>query len=225
MGDINIAIDGHSSCGKSTLAKDLARHLCYKYIDSGAMYRAVALYFLNHNISPDDHEQVGTSLDKINITIEYPDGQFQIFLNGEEVTERIKQMDVSSIVSEVAAVSVIRKKLVQLQQEYGHDKKVVMDGRDIGTVVFPKAELKLFVTASLEVRTERRYQELKNKGLEVDKQQVKENLLHRDHIDSTRLDSPLAQAEDAILIDNSRMNRNQQLQLAIELAEQKIKSL
>ncbi len=215
---INIAIDGHSSCGKSTLAKDLAKELGYVYIDSGAMYRAVALYVLENNIDINDRSKIISSLDHISIAIEYPNGNFLIKLNGTDITDRIKQMDVSSIVSEVAAISEVRKKLVELQQSLGKNKAVVMDGRDISTVVFPEAELKLFVTASIDVRGERRFLELLQKGTEVDINEVKSNLKHRDHVDSTREDSPLTQTEDAILIDNSYLTREEQLVLAKKLA-------
>ncbi len=215
---INIAIDGHSSCGKSTLAKELARALGYVYIDSGAMYRAVSLFVLENKIDISDNNQVISALDNINIEIEYPSGNFIIKLNGKDVTERIKQMDVSNIVSEVAAISRVRKKLVDLQQSLGKNKAVVMDGRDISTVVFPDAELKLFVTANIDVRAERRYLELNQKSIEVDIDEIKSNLKHRDHIDSSRKDSPLMQTEDAILIDNSYMSKEEQLDLVKKLA-------
>jgi len=222
LNKINIAIDGHSSCGKSTLARDLARALDYIYIDSGAMYRAVALYMLEHDVDISNSESVIAKLDDIRIGIKYPEGQFLIELNGKNITDRIKAMDVSAIVSEVAAISEVRSKLVELQQKLGADKCVVMDGRDIGTVVFPDAELKLFVTASLDVRAQRRYDELKAKGIEVDLDEVSRNLQHRDHIDSTREDSPLVQAEDALLLDNSHWTREQQLEEALTLAQSKI---
>ncbi len=224
MKDINIAIDGHSSCGKSTLAKQLAKALSYVYIDSGAMYRAIALYTINKQIDVKDIDTLVQALDDISIDISYPEGRFSIKLNDVEVTERIKNMDVSSIVSEVAAISEVRRKLVELQQQLGKSKRVVMDGRDIGTVVFPDAELKLFVTASLQVRAQRRYDELTNKGIEVTLEEVEQNLEHRDHIDSTREDSPLLQADDAILIDNSYLNKEQQLEKALELANGVIKN-
>ena len=219
---ITIAIDGHSSCGKSTLAKDLASRLSYVYIDSGAMYRAVSLYVLENSIDIQDNMALESALDEITIKIQYPEGQFKIFLNDNDVTERIKQMDVSSIVSEVAAVSMVRRKLVSIQQKLGKDKAVVMDGRDIGSIVFPKAELKLFVTANTDVRSERRYLELSSKGLQPSMDEVRQNLQHRDRIDSTREDSPLIQTDDAILIDNSLMTKEEQLLLALKLAEERI---
>lgn len=216
---INIAIDGHSSCGKSTLAKDLARALGYRYIDSGAMYRAVTLYFLENGITVDNDNKIVEALKNINIELRYPEGQFQIFLNGREITSRIKQMDVSSYVSEVAAVPVVRRKLVEIQRQLGQHKGVVMDGRDIASVVFPDAELKIFVTAEVDIRTERRFNELKNKSLQIQKSEVKENLIHRDYIDSNREDSPLIQTEDAILLDNSYLNREEQLAKVLKLIE------
>lgn len=219
---INIAIDGHSSCGKSTLAKALAKALGYIYIDSGAMYRAVALHLIQNNISVSDLQAVLAVLDDIDITIAYPDGQFTIYLNAEDVTQRIIQLDVSSIVSEVAAMSAVRSKLVQIQKSLGEKKGVVMDGRDIGTVVFPEAELKLFVTANLEVRTQRRYDELIAKRMPASIEEVENNLQHRDHIDSTRDDSPLRKAADALLIDNSYMDRKEQLYLAQKLATERL---
>ncbi len=219
---INIAIDGHSSCGKSTLAKQLAAALGYLYIDSGAMYRAVSLYFLNNKVDISDPHQVQSALGEVYIAMENKNGSFKIDLNGTDVTNRIIQLDVSSIVSEVAALSVVRRKLVDIQKEQGIHKGVVMDGRDIGTVVYPTAELKLFVSAQIEVRTQRRYIELKEKNMETPYDDVRQNLLHRDHIDSTRADSPLRQAEDAILIDNSFMDREEQLYLCLKLAEERI---
>ncbi len=219
---INIAIDGHSSCGKSTLAKALARALDYIYIDSGAMYRAVALHLIQNDISVTDEAAILNVLDQIDITIAYPDGLFTIYLNAEDVTQRIVSLDVSSIVSEVAALSAVRSKLVQIQKSLGKNKGVVMDGRDIGTVVFPEAELKLFVTANLQVRTQRRYEELQTKGMPATLKEVEDNLQHRDHIDSTRADSPLKQASDALLLDNSYMDREEQLYLATQLAKERI---
>jgi len=219
---INIAIDGHSSCGKSTLAKQLAATLGYLYIDSGAMYRAVCLFFLENDVDLADQNQVSQALDQVHIKMENNDNTFQIQLNGKNVTSRIIQLDVSSRVSEVAALSIVRRKLVEIQKQQGIDKGVVMDGRDIGTVVYPQAELKLFVTAEIEVRTQRRYTELKEKNMETPYDAIRQNLMHRDHIDSTRADSPLIQADDAILIDNSFMYRSEQLYLCLKLAKERI---
>ncbi len=186
------------------------------------MYRAVALHLIQNNISVSDLQAVLAVLDDIDITIAYPDGQFTIYLNAEDVTQRIIQLDVSSIVSEVAAMSAVRSKLVQIQKSLGEKKGVVMDGRDIGTVVFPEAELKLFVTANLEVRTQRRYDELIAKRMPASIEEVENNLQHRDHIDSTRDDSPLRKAADALLIDNSYMDRKEQLYLAQKLATERL---
>ncbi len=218
---INIAIDGHSSCGKSTLAKAIAKKLGYVYIDSGAMYRAVALYYIENGISTENKEEAILALPQINIDLKSVDNKFCIYLNGRDVTQRIIAIDVSSIVSEVAAISAVRRKLVQLQQEVGENKGVVMDGRDIGTVVFPNAELKLFVTANIDVRTERRYLELNAKGMPTDYEAVQHNLNHRDNIDSSRDDSPLQKAEDAVLIDNSYMTKEEQLFLVEKLVAEK----
>lgn len=222
---INIAIDGHSSCGKSTLAKQLAAALGYIYIDSGAMYRSVALYYIENEIDVKNKEAAVKALDEIQIDIKSVESQFRILLNGVDVTKRIIAIDVSSIVSEVAAISEVRRKLVAIQKQLGEEKGVVMDGRDIGTVVFPEAELKIFVTANIDVRTQRRFLELKEKGMSTSIEIVKENLEHRDHIDSTREDSPLMQADDAILIDNSYMRKDEQLYLVDKMAREFIASL
>ena len=215
---IIIAIDGHSSCGKSTLAKALAKKLNYLYMDSGAMYRAVALYCIENNIDPQNNIAVTDRLADIKLEITHENNQFSIKLNGQEVTQRIIAADVSGIVSYIAAVPEVRRKLVKIQQRVGDDSGIVMDGRDIGTVVFPQAELKLFITADVDIRAMRRYQELLEKGHSTSLTSVKENLLNRDHIDSTREDSPLTQADDAILIDNSYMDREEQLFLCHKLA-------
>lgn len=218
---INIAIDGYSSCGKSTLAKDLAKSLNYTYIDSGAMYRAVTLYLLENGfIDSSGNPNVEASLKNIDIHFKTENGISSTYLNGQNVEEKIRSMEISQHVSTVAAISSVRTKLVKIQQNLGLHKGLVMDGRDIGTVVFPDAELKLFITAELEVRTIRRLQELLEKGFRVDEKSVKENLRHRDFIDSTREDSPLMQAEDAILIDNTNLSREEQLQKAIEYAHE-----
>jgi len=217
---INIAIDGHSSCGKSTLAKDISKKMKYVYIDSGAMYRAVALYYIENDIHPNDKKSAIKALSQINIDLKSIDNKFCIFLNGVDVTQRIIAIDVSSIVSEVAAISEVRRKLVKIQQEVGENKGVVMDGRDICTVVFPNAELKLFVTANIDVRTERRFLELKAKGMPTEFETVKNNLIHRDTIDSTRTDSPLRMTKDAVLIDNSYMTKEEQLFLVEKLVSE-----
>ena len=218
-----IAIDGFSSCGKSTLAKDLAARLGYAYIDSGAMYRAATLFFLEQNVPLSDPDAITEALDKISIRFKYeaPHGN-TTYLNGQNVEDAIRGMEVSSRVSEVAAISAVRKKLVEEQRNMGIDKGIVMDGRDIGTVVFPNAELKIFLTADPEVRVQRRFQELINKGQSVTKSTIQENILERDRIDSTREDSPLKQAQDAVLINNSSMTTKEQLDMAFDLVKSKI---
>lgn len=223
MKKINIAIDGYSSCGKSTLAKDIAKKLDYKYIDSGAMYRAATLYFLDANIDIQDHEAVTQNLDKIEISFRYEDGKAITCLNGVNVEDRIREMRVARAVSHLAIISSVRHKLVAQQQALGKDKGVVMDGRDISTVVFPDAELKIFVTAEIDIRAERRTQELLAKGIEANLDDIRANLRDRDYIDSTREDSPLSQADDAILLDNSNLDRASQLQKAIEWAQERIR--
>lgn len=219
MKKIIIAIDGHSSCGKSTLAKSLAQALGYGYVDSGAMYRAVTLYFIRHDIDLSDSIAVGQALSQIKIHFEHTQQGNSTFLNDENVETAIRQMPVSAKVSQVAAISAVRRDMVRQQQMMGKDKGIVMDGRDIGTVVFPDAELKIFLTAAVKERTRRRYEELKAKGQDIDFQSVKQNLLERDRIDSTREDSPLRQAPDAIVIDNTMLNQEQQLQKALSLVE------
>ncbi len=218
MSKITIAIDGLSSCGKSTLAKALAKRLGYVYGDSGAMYRAVTLYFLDNDLDWNNEDDVKLGLSKIKIHFENIDGKNTTFLNGKNVEDDIRTMRVSDSVSPVATISTIRKQMVAMQQAMGENGGIVMDGRDIGTVVFPKAELKLFVTASAEVRTQRRYEELLAKGWNVDFEEIKMNLLERDRIDSSREDSPLMKADDAVELDNSRLDQQEQLNIALELA-------
>ncbi len=217
MKKIIIAIDGYSSCGKSTLAKSLASHLGYTYIDSGAMYRAVTLFLLEHGIKVEDQNRVQAALRDINIRFA---ANNHTLLNGRDVESEIRQMAVSNYVSEVAAVPEVRRAMVRQQQQMGEERGIVMDGRDIGTVVFPKAELKIFLTADPEIRARRRYDELAQKGQEATLEAVQANLTHRDHIDSTREDSPLRQAADAVIIDNTLLNREEQLERAIFLARQ-----
>lgn len=221
MKKIIIAIDGHSSCGKSTLAKALASHLKYIYVDSGAMYRAVTLYFMRHSIDLTQEKDIIDALNQIKIHFEIIDGHNTCFLNHENVESDIRTMEVSNLVSEVAAISLVRSKLVEYQRAIGKDKGIVMDGRDIGSVVFPNAELKLFVTAQTKIRAIRRYEELIGKGFDVRLEDVLSNLNKRDYIDSTRKDSPLIQADDAILVDNSYLNREEQLNKAVELVQKR----
>lgn len=212
---IVIAIDGFSSCGKSTLAKDLARHLNYKYVDSGAMYRAVCLYCLEHDIDIHDHNAVIQVLDHIQIDFYSSNGFNRTLLNNMDVENEIRTLRVSAMVSEIAVIPEVRKKLVDIQKKLGKNKGIVMDGRDITTVVFPLAELKLFLTADIDTRVERRYSELKLKGKLNTIQEVRENLLHRDHIDTTREHSPLTKSEDAFLVDNTHLNINEQLYVVL----------
>lgn len=218
MNKITIAIDGLSSCGKSTLAKALAKRLGYVYGDSGAMYRAVTLYFLDNDLDWNNEIDVKLGLSKINIQFKNIDGKNTTFLNGKNVEDEIRTMRINESVSPVATISKIRKQMVAMQQAMGENGGIVMDGRDIGTVVFPKADLKLFVTASAEVRTQRRYEELLAKGWNVDFEEIKMNLLERDRIDSSREDSPLMKADDAVELDNSRLDQQEQLNIALELA-------
>lgn len=209
MKKITIAIDGHSSCGKSTMAKDLAREIGYIYIDSGAMYRAVTYYCLQHNLFTEDNvklNELQASMSDIHISFRLnAEGRPETYLNGECIEKEIRGMAVSSRVSLIATIGFVREAMVALQQEMGKEKGIVMDGRDIGTTVFPDAELKIFVTASAEVRAQRRYDELKVKGEEASYDSILENVKERDRIDSGRAISPLRKADDAILLDNSDM--------------------
>lgn len=216
MKKIVIAIDGHSSCGKSTMAKQLARRIGYIYVDTGAMYRCATLYALRHGLFAEDGTVRVADLEKElpNIHIDFrlnpENGHADACLNGENVETEIRQMEVSSHVSPVAAVPAVREKLVALQREMGEAKGIVMDGRDIGTVVFPDAELKIFVTASAEIRARRRYDELRAKGTEANYEDVLRNVEERDYIDSHREVSPLRKASDAIVLDNSHMTLAEQ---------------
>lgn len=209
MKKITIAIDGHSSCGKSTMAKDLAREIGYIYIDSGAMYRAVTYYCLQHNLFTEDSvkmEELQNAMPDIKISFRLnAEGRPETYLNDECIEKEIRGMAVSSRVSLIATIGFVREAMVTLQQEMGKEKGIVMDGRDIGTTVFPDAELKIFVTASAEVRAQRRYDELKAKGEEASYESILENVKERDRIDSGRAISPLRKADDALLLDNSEM--------------------
>ena len=211
---ITIAIDGYSSSGKSTMAKRLAAEIGYRYIDSGAMYRAVTLYAMQHNMialdGTPDKERIIAALPDIKINFEVQDGTQSTILNGVNVEKEIRQMAVSNNVSPVAAIPEVRHRLVAIQQAFGKEKGIVMDGRDIGTTVFPNAELKIFVKASAETRAQRRFKELIEKGSRASYAEVLANVVHRDHLDETREESPLRQAEDAILLDNSNMSLEEQ---------------
>ncbi len=216
MKKITIAIDGHSSCGKSTMAKDLARKIGYVYVDTGAMYRAVTLYALRNNLFDADggikEDELKSRMGDISISfrLNTATGRPDTYLNGENVEQEIRTMQVSNRVSPIAALPFVRQALVAQQQAMGKEKGVVMDGRDIGTTVFPDAELKVFVTASAEVRAQRRYDELKAKGMDADYNDILKNVQERDYIDSHRPTSPLRKADDAIELDNSNMTVDEQ---------------
>ena len=217
MKKITIAIDGHSSCGKSTMAKDLAREVGYVYVDTGAMYRCVTLYALRHGLFTAEgiqEEALRQAMPQIQITFRFnaEKGRPDTYLNGELVEDLIRSMEVSNHVSPIATLGFVREAMVAQQQQMGKDKGVVMDGRDIGTVVFPNAELKVFVTASAQVRAQRRYDELKAKGMPADFDDILKNVEERDYIDSHREVSPLRQADDALLLDNSDMTIAEQKQ-------------
>lgn len=222
MEKIIIAIDGFSSCGKSTMAKDLAHELGYIYVDTGAMYRCVALYALQHKLFLKDGKinipELEAAMPNINISFKLnkETGRPDTYLNNENVENKIRTMEVSSHVSSIAAIPFVREALVAQQQKMGKDKGIVMDGRDIGTVVFPNAELKIFVTASPEVRAQRRYDDLMEKGMEADYNEILENVKQRDYIDSHRDVSPLRKAGDAIELDNSNISIEEQKQWLIE---------
>ena len=218
---INIAIDGYSSCGKGTLAKAMALALNYVFIDSGAMYRAVTLFLMRHSVNLDDMAQVEQALAQVTVEFDVNDaGASFVLLNGENVEDEIRTIAVASKVSEVAKIQAVRDKLVYLQQQMGVKKGVVMDGRDIGTVVFPDAELKIFMTASVEVRAQRRFAELAAKGDAVTLEEISANLKHRDAVDSSRENSPLTMTSDYRVLDNSEMDRDSQFALAMAWADE-----
>jgi cytidylate kinase len=226
MAKINIAIDGLSGCGKSSTAKAVAKTLGYKFIDTGAMYRAVTLYVLNEAVDLTSKESVVQALEQITIDFRYnrESQKNETFLNGQNVEEEIRSMRVAGSVSQVAAIKEVRVAMVAQQQQMGKDKGVVMDGRDIGSVVFPEAELKLFMTASTEVRAKRRQAELREKGEEVALDEIMKNLEERDRIDSTRDESPLIKVEDAIEVDTSNLLFEEQVQKVLDLALQRIEA-
>lgn len=227
MKKITIAIDGYSSTGKSTVAKQLADHFGYVYVDTGAMYRAVTLYAMENSFIEENHfdkKRLIDSLPKITLDFrkENTESKSEIHLNGKNVENDIRSLQVSKFVSPVSTLHEVRVKLVDQQQRMGKDKGIVMDGRDIGTVVFPEAELKIFMNASAEERSQRRFLELREKGEEVTFSEVLKNIEERDHIDSTREDSPLMKAKDAVEINNSEMNQKDQFQIILQLAEDRI---
>ncbi|MBO4463309.1 MAG: (d)CMP kinase [Prevotella sp.] len=225
---ITIAIDGHSSCGKSTMAKELARRLGYIYVDTGAMYRSVTLYALRHGLIADDGSVDAAALERemtnisVTFTLNEETGKPEACLNGENVEKEIRSLEVSNHVSPVAALPFVRTAMVAQQQLMGQGGGVVMDGRDIGTVVFPNAELKVFVTASAEVRAQRRFDELKEKGMPADFADILKNVQERDYIDSHREVSPLRQADDAILLDNSHMTIPEQNEWLMERVKERL---
>ena len=225
MKTIIITIDGWSSTGKSTLAKQLARELNYMYIDSGAMYRAITLYFIRHHVDWTIPQAVEEALKHIRLEFvaNHKNGQTEMWLNGENVEYVIRDLVVAEKVSEVAAVKAVREFAVSRQQEMGTKKGIVMDGRDIGTVVFPHAELKIFMTADEAIRVQRRFKELYEKNPNITLAEVKQNLAHRDYIDSHREISPLRQAEDAIVLDNSHLSIKQQLHIAEGWVKERMK--
>jgi cytidylate kinase len=221
---ITIAIDGFSSTGKSTIAKQLAKYLGYVYVDTGAMYRAVTLYALNQGFIGEDFfevEKLVANLDDVEIRFKYnpQTGVSETYLNGQNVETAIRSFEVSGYVSKVAEISEVRAKLVKEQQKMGKNKSIVMDGRDIGTVVFPDAELKLFITSKPEIRAQRRFEELTNKGEKVTFEEVLANVTERDYIDTHRADSPLIKADDAIEIDNSELTREEQFEQILQLVK------
>ena len=223
MKKITIAIDGHSACGKSTMAKELARRVGYVYVDTGAMYRCVTLFALRHQLFTADgavlEEQLREAMPQIDIDQRLIDGKTTTFLNGENVEREIRGLEVSNHVSPIAAIPFVRTALVAQQQKMGREGGIVMDGRDIGTTVFPNAELKIFVTASAEVRAQRRYDELQQKGMPADYADILKNVQERDYIDSHREVSPLRQADDALLLDNSHMTIDEQNQWLMQQFE------
>lgn len=227
MKKITIAIDGHSSTGKSTLAKQLAKALNYIYVDTGAMYRAVTLYAIQQNFISETYfyaDKLIENLDQIYLSLKFNDdlGFAEIYLNDEKVEDQIRTIEVSKLVSKIATISEIRTKLVQQQKKYGIDKGLVMDGRDIGTVVFPDAELKIFMTASPEIRAQRRFLEMHQKKMDTPFDEVLKNVVERDKMDSTRTDSPLIIAKDAVVIDNSNLSKEEQFDMILKLANERI---
>lgn len=224
---INIAIDGYSSCGKSTLAKGLAKALGYSYIDSGAMYRAVTLFAIRNDLIENGEVRDKELIDKLSsITVDFinKNGINTTRLNGEEVEDEIRTLEVSSLVSQVSRIPEVRGKLRVMQQKAAKNGGVVMDGRDIGSAVLPKAELKIFMTADQAVRVERRYSELHAKGEKLTREQVKENLTHRDEMDTSRKENPLIQPKDARVLDNTNISEEEQFDLVIEWVRNKVKA-
>ena len=219
--DIIIAIDGHSGCGKSTTSKELARYFNYKYLDSGAMYRAVTLFFKRKNIKPEQIDAIIKNLDKINIEFKYIDNIQCTFLNQENVENDIRNREISSVVSQYSSISQIRKFLVKRQKAMGENKRLVVEGRDITTVVFPDAEIKIFMTANIDIRAKRRFEEMKNDNPDIGFSDIIKNLEDRDNKDSTRKDSPLSISNDGIIIDTSDLEIDEQVYKIINLVKKK----
>ena len=224
--NIIIAIDGHSSCGKSTLAKEIAKKLDYIYVDTGAMYRAVTYFFMQKSLIINgklDSAKLAENLAKISVYFKrQSDGSLRTFLNQKDVETEIRTMEVSNNVSEVSQYAEIRDKMVALQRNMGKDKAIILDGRDIGSVVFPNAEVKIFLTAKAEIRAQRRFDEMKLKGESVKFEDVLKNITDRDYIDQNRRESPLVKAKDAIILDNSELSREAQLEKALEIINLKL---
>ena len=223
--NIVVAIDGYSSCGKSTLAKALAKKLHFVYVDSGAMYRAVTLYFLRNLVDITSEKAVAEALENIHLDFHARDYETHITLNGEEVSNEIRDMKISEMVSPVSALKKVRTEMVNQQQRMGKTANIVMDGRDIGTTVFPEASLKIFMTADPKVRAERRYKEMIAKGDLISLEEVFENLAHRDFLDTTREESPLKRAEDAIILDNTELTPEEQLSFALSQVQPFLKKI
>jgi cytidylate kinase len=219
---LTIAIDGYSSCGKSTLAKALAESLNFLFVDSGAMYRAVTLYFMTHAVDILDPKAVSLALTNLHISLKPSHHGNATFLNGQDVSEDIRDMRVADAVSSIAAISEVRTEMVKQQRMMAQNQNLVMDGRDIGTVVFPDSILKIFLTADKEVRVQRRYLDLLAKNIRVSIPEIRKNLFLRDYIDSTRTDSPLLRAHDAIVLNNSNLDKSEQLEICLLLARKRI---
>ncbi len=217
----NIAIDGPAGAGKSTIAKRIAKELGMIYVDTGAMYRAMGLFFHRQGVSPQDEAAIAREVGNAQVTIRYENGQQQVFLNGENVTAQLRTEEVGRMASKVSVYPAVRKKLVELQQQMAAKQDVVMDGRDIGTVVLPQADLKVYLTADSRVRALRRVGELREKGQECDPQEIEREIRERDYQDMHRDESPLRQAEDAVLVDTSQMDIDQAVQAVIRLFEER----
>lgn len=220
----SIAIDGPAGAGKSTIAKKIAKELSYIYVDTGAMYRAMALYFLREGIKPEEEEKINSQCQNADITIEYQNGEQQVILNGENVNGLIRTEEVGNMASATSVNGNVRAKMVELQQQLAEKADVIMDGRDIGTKVLPKAELKIYLTASARTRAERRYKELQEKHFECDIETIEKDIIDRDYRDMHRENSPLMQAEDAVLVDSSHMNAEEVAEHIIKLFKEKVKS-